>query len=504
MRRAAALAPILLLLLAAAPTAEAALNGSRPYSAAHPYLDGLRGDEFTMASGELDAVLPGTQGSFGFIDVRGAALEGLTKVCWREAVRRCAAGDLAVHVAAGGSFGVRFPGGADASVRAEHALALFSDLSRTGDLNGLDLGTSLLAPSVGGVVRLSEMAPVPASDVGELSSGGGALAPLDAGTVVEVRDATGGRVLATVRGKADPLTFAGRPVLSPVEAELAVLPFGNAGDVARFRAAGAGAAREGLDLPRVNALLRKLAEADSAGAGDAGRIDEGGLGPLGDAAPALLAGAVLHVPTGGDATQVVSSFAYARTPRLEVRPAVQGGLAWTGQATLDIRDGHVHGGTPLYGWSWLALPWWGWALWVLGLAAFAMRAAMKPEKRHPRWDRFRWVGWVAGFTVAVVVFVLWDAEVRHVVGLSLLSGGLSGQALLLVGLLQVATLGFLSFAAIAPLRLLLRSGSLLLGQGTFMGLAGAVAGLLGYLIGFGTLRSSLDLAIGAALRGVTG
>lgn len=503
--RAAALASLLLVALAAVPAAEAALNGSKPYTASHPYLDGLSGPEFIMASGELDAVLPGTQGSFGFFSIRGADLDGLTKVCWRETLRRCATGDLSLHVGAGGSFGLQVPGGADASVHADHALALFSDLGRTGDLNSLDLGKSLLAPSVGGEARLSAMAPIPAGSVNELSREGGALAPLAFGTVVEVRD--GDRVVATVRDKSDPLTFAGQPSLSPVGADMLVVPFEASGDVARFRSADPDAAREGLDIVRVNEMLRALSDADSRGSGDDGQVDQEAFGPFEDAAAALFSGAVLRMPTDGNASRFSDTFAYARTPNLEVRATVQGGLAWSGKATLEVREGHVVGGTPLFGWSFLSLPWWGWALWILGLTALAMRIAMKPPKRNERWDRLKWVGWIAGPVMGIIVFVLWDAELRHVLGLSLLSGDLSlsgpsAQVFLLVAMFQLATFGYLSFSAIAPLRLLLKNGSRLLGHGTFMGLTGAAAALLGYLIGFGTLRSSLDLVVGSVLRGI--
>jgi hypothetical protein len=496
-----------LAVLVALPGAQAALNGSKPYRASHPYLDGLAGPEFTMASGQLSAVLPGAQGSFGFFSVRGADLDGLTKACWTDTIRRCATGTLSLHVGAGGSFGLRVPGGADASVKADHALALFSDLHRTGDLNSLGLGKSLLAPSVGGVASLSAMGDIPASSVSELGSDGGALAPLALGTTVEVRD--GDRLLGTVHGKADPVTFAGRPAMSPVEADLLVVPFDGAAAVARFKAAGQDAAREGLDLQRINSLLRLLYDADSSGAQEGGQVDESGFGPFQDAAAALFAGAVVRIPTDGNASRFTSTFAYARTPSLEVRSTAQGGLAWSGKATLELRNGHIVGGTPLYGWTFLSLPWYGWALWILGLTAFVMRVVMKPEKANPRWDRLKWIGWIVGPVMAIIVFVLWDAEMRGVLGLSLLSGDVSlsgdaAQVFLLVLVFQLTTLAYLSFAAIAPLRLLLKNGSRLLGQGTFMGLLGAIAGLLGYLIGFGTLRSSLDLVVGPILQGLGG
>lgn len=509
-RRAARIVPVALLalLLSAAP-AQAALNGSKPYRASHPYLNGLGGPEFIMASGELDAVLPGTQGSFGFFSARGADLGGLSRVCWSEAVgRRCQSGALSLHVAAGGSFGLKVPGGADASVHAGHALALFSDLGTTSDLNGLGLGKSLLAPSVGGEARLSAMAAIPDSDVGELSEGGGALAPLALGTVVEVRDA-GGAVVATVRDKVDPLTFAGHPTLSPVQADLLVVPFSGTGADAHFRQASQADAKAGLDLERINGLLRSLSNADSTGQSQPGQVDPSAFGPFQDAAAALFAGAVLRIPTGGNASSVASAFGYARTPRLEVQGTPSGGLAWTGRATLEVRGGHVVGGPALYGWAFLALPWWGWVLWALGIAAFVTRLVVKPPKQSERWDRWKWIGWLVGVIVAIVVFVFWDGEVHHVLGLSLLTmkwsfSGAGAEVLALVSAFQLTTLGYLSFSAIAPLRLLLKNGSRLLGQGTFMGLTGAIAALLGYLIGFDTLRSSLDLIVSTVLKGIHG
>jgi hypothetical protein len=496
-----------LAVLVATPGAQAALNGSKPYAASHPYLAGLGGTEFTMASGALDAVLPGTQGSFGFFSVRGADLTGLDKVCWSDgsaAARRCATGDLSLHVGAGGSFGLRVPGGADAAVSAGHALALFSDLGSTGDLNGLGLGKSLLAPSVGGEARLSALAPVPASSVNEASTEGGALAPLSLATTVEVRDGSG--AVATVHGKVDPLTFSGRPALSPVAADLLVVPFAGAGATAHFHTASAEDARTGLDLARINTLLASLHDADSTGKAQANQLDEAAFGPFEDAASALFAGAVLRVPTG-NASSAAASFAYARTPQLEVRGTPSGGLAWSGKATLEIRDGHVVGGAKLYGWAFLSLPWWGWVLWVLGLTAFVARLVLKSPKTNERWDRHKWIGWLVGVVALVAVFVFWDGEMRHVLGLSLLSMKWSetpGQVLALVAVFQSTTFAYLSFSSIAPLRLLLKNGSRLLGQGTFMGLTGAIAALLGYLIGFSTLRSSLDLIVGAVLKGLPG
>ncbi|HJQ92692.1 MAG TPA: hypothetical protein VJ874_00230, partial [Candidatus Thermoplasmatota archaeon] len=229
-------------------------------------------------------------------------------------------------------------------------------------------------------------------------------------------------------------------------------------------------------------------------------LDEDAFDAFADATPALFAGAVLSLPASGAGGD---GFAFARTPTLEVRGLQDGRLAWSGKAALDVHDGRVEGAQPLHGIGFVALPWWGWLLWIAALTVWIVRLVRKPEKKNPRWDPHKWVGWVASAVVFLLVFWLWDLEMRAVLGLSLFSGHLTGQMFLLIGLLQVATLGLLSFAAIAPLRMILRNTSLLLHQGTFMGLAGAVAGLLGFLIGATLLRSGLDLVFGQILASLS-
>ncbi|MHB1260534.1 MAG: hypothetical protein ACYC2H_02335 [Thermoplasmatota archaeon] len=496
-------APVLLILLAALlalPAAQAALNGPRPYTAdpaVFGYMPGLSGPTFTMASGRMEAVIPSGEGTWGFFATAGATLSGLTRVCWTETLRECrdsSGGGLSIHVLPGGSFGMDFPTGADATFEAGHALAMFADLTTTGDLNSLDLGLSLLAPAIEGKVVFTSIPEIPASLLANPTSDrAGVLAATELRTVLEVRE--GETVLVSRTGKVDPLTFAGRPAMTPIATELAVVPFRGSGAVARFQTADKDDAAIGLDLGRINRLMGRLYAANEGSATEGDEISEGSFGPFQDAAASVFGGAVLSLPSQADARSAFEQMAFARTPRLEVRGTSADGLTWTGKATIDIHDGHVEGAQKLYGIGFIALPWWGWLLWVVALTVWIVRLVRKPEKAHPTWDRFKWIGWVAAIVVAILVFVLWDLEMKAVLGVSLLSSGLSAQLLLLVGALQIGTFGLLSFAAIAPLRILLRNGSLLLHQGTFMGLAGAVAGILGFLIGFGLLRSGFDLIL---------
>jgi hypothetical protein len=504
--RASRTALVLLLIgLAAVPAAQAALNGARDYDADFGYMPGLGGATFTMVSGETDTVIPDGDGTWGLFATGGTEITGLTRACWTAVLRTCAdsaSGSLSIRVLPGGSFGLQFPTGADATLEADHALAMFVDLSDSGsNLNSLGLGRSLVAPVIEGVVTFTALPQIAASTIADPTSGeGGAIAATEAATTIEVYD--GDLQRASLRGKVDPVTFAGQPAITPIATEMAVLPFEGNGAVARFVAAGSEEAGVGLDIGRINRLMGRLYGANEGSPTSAQEIDEAAFGPYRDAAAALFGGAVLNLPTDGS-EGVGQEFAFARTPRLEVRGVPGGsGLAWSGQATLDVHDGKVEGAQPLHGIGFIALPWWGWMLWVLALTVWIVRLVRKPEKKHPTWDRFKWIGWVASPLVFLLVFILWDFELRAVLGLSLLSGTTSGQLLLFVALLQLATFGLMSFAAIAPMRILLRNGSLLLHQGTFMGLAGAVASVVGFLIGFGLVRSGIALIVEQVLAGL--
>lgn len=506
MRLSSALLATLILLagLAAAPGAQAAINGARAYRADYDYMPELDAAQFIMASGSLEADMPNSGGSFGFIATEGAEISGLTRVCWTSTIRQCAdspGGNLRIVVPDQSSFGVLLPDGVEARLTADHALAMFADLGGEADLNSLALGKSVLAPMVSGVATLRGIPNVPITTLPTPVSPGEAVFTLvDDQSTAQIVD--GSTVRFTVRGKSDPVTFAGSPEMSPVACELAVLPFVGTGDVARFRPAGHDAALRGLDIGRINRLMDRLYNANQGQPTNSVPLDADAFGPYADAAASLFDGAVLRVPTQGQASG--TDFAFARVTRLEVAGLPGDGIAWSGRASLEIRDGHVAGAKDLAGAGFLQMPWWSWVLWVLALAALIVRLVRKPEKKHATWDRLKWIGWIAGPLMFLLAFWLWDLEVRALLGLSLFSGGTGGgQVLLLIGLLQVATFFAASFAAMAPLRMLFRNGSLLLGQGTFMGLSGAAASLLGFLFIVTYLRSYLDVVFSTLLAGIS-
>lgn len=496
-----ALVALALLAPLAAPTALAAFNGPRPYAADYDYMPELDAPIFTMASGRLEATMPSVTTSFGLIGSGGAEVAGLTRVCWTQGTRQCASsagGGLRIVVAEGGSFGVRLPSGADITVVAEHALPMFVDLAGEADLNGLSLGKSLLAPLVGGTVRVADIGSIPSTyQDTPANTNAGALVATDDATTVEVRD--GGAVRATLRGRTDPLTFAGQPRMATVGCDLAVVPFEGATDAAHVERAGRAAARIGLDIQRINALMDRLYSANRGAPTQSAPIDVNAFGPYEDAASALFAGAVLRMPTAGASG---ADLAFARVSRVDVVGTTEGTLYWSGSANLEIRDGHVAGAKGLAGFGLLQLPWWSWVLWVLALTVWVLRLVRKPEKANPTWDRLKWVGWVASPVFFLLVLFLWDLEVRQLLGMSVLSGTGGGQVLVLVLALELGTFAAASFAAIAPLRMGLRNGSLLLGQGTFMGLSGAVASLLGFLLTATYLRAFLDVLVSQVLAGI--
>jgi hypothetical protein len=168
----------------------------------------------------------------------------------------------------------------------------------------------------------------------------------------------------------------------------------------------------------------------------------------------------------------------------------------SGQGPLRIQDGRVQNAPALIGFALFQLPWWSYLLWVLAIGAFVTRIVLgeKAPKKNERWDRLRWIGWVVGPIAFLLFFLLWDNEVRTVWGVSLLSN-VSGAGFVAILLLEIMPMSLVFFAVVTPLRILIKSGLRLGKQGTFMGLAGPTATLLGFLLGATLMLSYVDLAL---------
>lgn len=493
-----------LLVLAAAsllPGAQAALNKSRPFSADFAYMQGLDAEgNMTVVSGALDATLSGAPGSFGLFDSDAYTIRGLDKVCWNGGCNQSASNALSLAVSDGGSFALCFPTNPAARLEAAHALALFVGLASDDDLNTFAVADSLVTPMVDGMLAFSTVAPIPASGLDQASllnapcDSSAGLSALDETTQVTLRD--GASTVVALAGKQARLLFTGQPVLPSVSAAFVVAPFG-AGSEAHFHSATDDAAAQGLDIERVQELINLMDASHARSTVDRTQA------PQASQTPAfmvdLLNGALLGLPGGtGDGSEFpIDGLHFIRFTTLDVEGAGDA-LSWQGRATLEIEDGHVLGAKPLVGAGPLQLPWWSLLLWAIGITLFIVRLSLKPDKTHPRWDRFKWVGWVASALAWILIFFLWDAEVAAVLGTSFLHS--SGQTRLVLLLAQVVLLSIIGFIAIAPLRLLLRNTSLLAHQGTFMGLAGAVAALIGFLLAATYLRAYLDLILSRVME----
>jgi hypothetical protein len=491
LRRAALLAAAILVLM---PPAQAASHAP-DYSVTIPYLTDLRPDgNLTVVSGAMAATLPAASGAAGFFNTTGAAITGLTRVCWTSADADCAdapTGSLRIDVVRG-AFAVRLPDPVRLDAGADHGMALFYDFAQQRDLNSLGLGRSLAMPAVGGSVSYGAIPAIPLRTPD--GDGDGVAVALDAGTRIEVRRA--GALVHAIEGKQDPLLFQGAPALAPFGAALMVLPFGE-GARLQVRAAELRDAQAGLDLARLAALISSL-EGARAGGDSGNAVSDVDLGPVESVAPRLLNGAVVTLGTDVDnlLASILSNF--ARIDTLTVTPTERG-VHMEGDGPLVLQDGHVVRSHPLVGFGLLQMPWWSWLLWAAGIAAFVMVLVRRPAKENERWSRLNWVGWVALAVTAPLVFWLWDREVARVWGVSILTPGLDAEALRFAAVVELLPALAILFAVVSPLRLVLRHGLRLAGQGRFMRLAAPAALLLGYLAGVGLMHAYIDLFLHAAV-----
>lgn len=477
------------------PGSHAALTNALSFSDSTGYLGSLdSADGITVTSGAVEATAAQANGSFGFFGVDGFLLAGLTRACWLEGnLRDCAQGSLSILVGAGSSIGLCFPRVVHATFQADHTLALFASFASDDDLNTLPVARSLVAPAVGGSAQLRQLPTMADTGLDAQSApvctqSGGIAGLTDNTTLTLRRDAA---EIKTFTGKDGLFQFTGQPVLGRFDVEFAVLPFG-AGAQATFTPATRAAAREGLEPERLDGFLRLLDQSHSTTTERETSLGDS-LQDLPSAIEGLLNGARLGIPPTQEGSNLdPADLSFVRFASLEAT-SLGTTIAWEGQAYLAVRDGGVDHAHKLVGWGWLSMPWWSWTLWVLGLGVWIARLVVRPEP-NGRWDRLRWIGWVATPLAFLLVLFFVDLETRRMVGASFFFGA-DGQARGILLLVDVAFLGILGLVAGGPLRLLLNNGFLLLRQGTFMGLAGALAMLLSFLLGFTYFRDYLDLAL---------
>jgi hypothetical protein len=479
-----------------APAAQAAINGDHPYAGTLPYQAGLgpESQSFSLISGAIDAKMPDVHGPYGFLQTDKAVLGGLTRVCFQTTCYPSPSGQLAVEVAAGGSFGIRFPAASSATMHADHVLGLLADFGGKRDLNSFSLGKTLMAPAILGRFDLTQIPGIPATtgipDAVSAHANAGGLVALDDNTRIRVLD--GSEVKASFpAGKQDPIAFQGQPTLNELHPSFLFLPF-ESGSTAHLRPADQAAADVGLDKNRIASLANNLALASKAGA--SGSLSVPDLGPLDTLLPRLLNGALLTLPTKGNPNNAIAQVSYIRFDTLDA--ASDGSnVALTGSGPLLVESGRVADAAPLVGFSVFQMPWWSYLLWAIGIGLFVARLIVKPPKNHPVYDRYRWVGLVCSILLFLLFFWLWDMECKAVWGVSLLSGDGSGSALPLVAGLELGPMFAVLFAVVTPIRLILKNGVLLARGGRFMGLPGAFAYPFGYILGAPLLLAYLDLGL---------
>ena len=494
MRPVLAVALVAVLTLVAAAPAEGAINRPRAFHESFGYMPALDSPEKTVVSGAIDADIVDARSAYGFFDSDGSQISGLTRVCWVHMGTPCsdsASRQLSLTLAPGSSFALCFPGATSGRLHAEHALALYVDLAQDDDLNSFSVDKSIVAPVVDGSFAFSSIPAIASvTATSPACSGGGGLAGLDDATQLTIRD--GSSVLATLTGKNAVVSFAGQPSVPAIAADFVIIPFAGA-STSDITTASDRDAERGLDLNRVQELIRALDASHQSSNVERGRAETGGNNTQAVLA-GMLNGAFVQgqFPTEGQPFRF-EDIHFVRFKHLSV-DATATGLSWDGKAYLEVKDGDVRGAHSIVGFGWFKLPWWSYLLIAIAIGLSVTRMILKPDKSEPRWDRLRWIGWVFSIVTGLLVFWLWDLEFRAVLGASYLHGT-SGQFRLVIGGLQNLMLGIIWLALIWPMRSILRSTSMLMHQGTFMGLAGGVATIFGFLAGAAYIRAYLGLIL---------
>jgi hypothetical protein len=494
-RTAPATALLALAMLLLVPSAQAAINGSHDFEATLTYQKGLSGTDgnFTLLSGAMDATITDAHGPYGFFQVKGARLDGLSRVCFQTTCLTSNGGTLALDVAPGGSFGLQLPTASSGQAGADHVLGILVDFNNGKDLNSFKLGKTLMAPSIAGTFDFTTLPSIPRTDGTPTPTAGGnagGFVALDDKTQVRVLD--GGTILRTFpAGKQDPVAFQGQPRMTTLQPGLMVLPF-ESGSTMHLERADQDAADVGLDVQRIASLGTNLNQASRVGAkADAPELNFGPLEPL---LPHLLNGALLRLPTRvATGVNPASQFGYVRFTSLDASSSGNA-VDLSGPAPLEVQDGQIVDASPLLGFAIFQMPWWSYLLWGIGIFLFVARLIVKPAKEHPL-DRFRWVGFLCSVVLFLLFLWLWDLEVQEVWGVSMLSGTAPGDSMLVVAAMELMPLFAVLFAVVAPARLILKNAAFLAGRGRLMGLPAAFAYPIGYILGAPLLLAYLNVGL---------
>jgi hypothetical protein len=310
---------------------------------------------------------------------------------------------------------------------------------------------------------------------------GAVLATLTENSSMELVDA--GRVVHTVTGYGGVL-LQGTLRVDPVKAEAFVLPCPVRCDV-QVLDRGVTA-----DLTAASASILALVE-----------VAQGSASPLFDLGPwagllnPVADGIFLDLPLVANAAEFrIANLTFVRFESFRAA-LYPGAPASNGSGPLVIQQGTVQGSPEFVGNRYFGMPLWSYFLWGAALVAIVITAVTHAPKHSERWDRLQWIGRVAGAIAWTALALVWHLNFGKVLGVDATSAGLDTNSRLLVGAIEAGTLAAMLLMVVLPARLL--ASRLFRGaqQGTFMGLAGPLASLVGILAGTQLLLGFVDLAL---------
>jgi hypothetical protein len=496
---------LLALILLLVPGVAAQINGPLEFSAEYGFTNANAPGFITIISGAMEAEIDARQETWGFMDATGLQINGVEKVCHQRyftspAEEPCIEGQFKLVVVDGSAVGLKLPTGVG-HFDAGHTLG-FLATSQGSDLNSLILNESLVAPSINGrmtytTVRAADPTFLPAS--ARLAAMAAAVPLFDGNKILLL---AAGNQVASFERDDGALTFAGSDISIPsFDADTAILPFTEQSRLS-FSPAPAAAAKQGISMSRIQDVQRLMVQASEDPSQSATETEDS---PIIESLSEVLDAALVRFPIGDNATaqRIQDETALVLFSSMVVTNSGDG-LRWNGQAAFQYENGEVKGAQSLSGFWYIQLPIWGWLLWIGALGAFIARLVVKPARTHERWDNYRWAGWLAGVAMFVLVFVMWDFEMRAVWGTSVLSTETAGTAFWMTFALQMATLSLVIGAVGWPISIIIKNALLLSKQGTFMGLGKPVSLLVSYLLGATLFLAYLQLLISSVMSNIGG
>lgn len=482
----------LVLLLLIIGTAQGAINQPLDFSANYSFAEGLQDGNITLISGEAKIDYVAKQGTFAAFNVEGFVIDSLTLACWNLAEyyqsgqqdgQGCTnTGDLQLRVIDNGSVAYQIPTSVSGRYNADHILGYPVDFAFQNKLKDMGLGEGLIVSAVGG--EMTRVNITAFQGQGTSKETYGALAPIDEQTEIEVIQ--NGLVIHTTGPNQQFVSFESSigASISKFKTPFSLVPF-ESGSSAEFKPAGEDAAREGFNFDTLRNNLNSLATASEVNSEELPNE----LDNIQILLSEVLAGGLISVPGEfNDAAELIANGELIRFETLTLEN--RGALTWEGTATLQIREGKVAGADSMI----FLLPWWSFLLWAVAIGLFITRTVLKKPKTGPL-DNFAWVGWVGTVLMGLLLFWLWDLEVRAVWGTSLLSTNAGTEGTAATAILQLVPWLIVAAAVTFPLRSIGQSAVRIAGLGKAARLPAILMPIFGFLLGATLLLDFLGVLL---------